>query len=96
MIFKGKRRVGHFRVPARIYAEDYGLSTADVLRAAQEGCAILRCEYRVVYDEFDIDAEHPDFDVVPLGDRGPDYRAVLVRDADGVFKRTKFERLSGK
>lgn len=86
----GTKRIGKITISPDIFASDFGVSTYDVLRAVQDGCAVSRCEYLFHLDAFEMIAEHPEFANVPKGQSAPDYHVVLGRDEDGQLRRLKF------
>lgn len=81
------RRIGNFRVRCKPYG-DYKM-----LEAAQRGCAVLRCEYLAHMDEFDVIAEHPDFEYVPRGHMEPDYEVEMTTDLSGDPIRKCFVKI---
>lgn len=82
-----QRRTGRFLVDG--YLDERDIS---VLRAAQEGCAVLRCEYLAHLNCFEVYAEHPDFELVDHGTASPTY-SVILDDPDGSSpRRIRFER----
>lgn len=78
------RRIGNFRVRCKPYG-DYKM-----LEAAQRGCAVLRCEYLAHMDEFDIIAEHPDFEDVQRWLVVPNYEVEMTTDLNGDPIRKRF------
>jgi hypothetical protein len=61
------------------------------LRAAQEGCAVVRCEYLAFMRAFEVVAYHPDFDPVPRGALLHEYECAFTRGVGGVMVR-RFKR----
>jgi hypothetical protein len=84
-----QRRIGRFFVDGYFAERD-----VEILRAAQAGCAVLRCEYLAYRRCFEVHAEHPDFDLIERGQMTPTY-AVILDDPDGQSPtRIRFERES--
>jgi hypothetical protein len=86
------RRLGRFFV--HLYPHDNYLGRFEVLRAAQEGCAVVRCEYLGYMDGYEVFAEHPEFDPVDRGNRVPLYLPIFD-DPDGIQpRRVRFDRVT--
>lgn len=84
-----QRRIGRFLVGGYMAERDI-----KILRAAQEGCAVLRCEYLAHQHCFEVHAEHPEFELIERGRMAPGYTVVLD-DPDGQSpRRIRFERES--
>jgi hypothetical protein len=85
------RRLGRFFV--HLYPHDNYLGRFEVLRAAQEGCAVVRCEYLGYMDGYEVFAEHPEFDPVDR-DHGVPLYLPIFDDPDGIQpRRIRFDRV---
>jgi hypothetical protein len=64
----------------------------ELLRAAQEACAVVRCEFHYHSRTWEVHAWHPDFAIIQKGEVTPEYD-VILDDPDGMSpKRIRFER----
>lgn len=84
-------RYGRFKVNCTAQGKDL-----EILCAAQQGCAVVRCEMLYAENAFEVIAWHPEFDAVPRGQLIPQYDVTLATDAEGVTHRLGFERLTPK
>lgn len=64
------------------------------LRAAQEGCAVLRCESLDYMRAYEVVAHHPDFDEIDEGLEAPTYD-VIMGNRDGKPVRVEFVKKAG-
>lgn len=78
-------RIGRFMVND-VCSDEYGL-----LRAAQEGCAVIRCELLSYNRRYEVYAEHPEFDNIPIDHVVPLYE-VETEQVDGVYRRVRFAK----
>lgn len=83
------RKVGKVAVAA--HSKDW----PKALKAAQEGCVVLRCEYRGIDDSFHMDLLHEDFPELSRGQHPPRYDVIITADGNtGEFVRTGFVRVT--
>lgn len=83
-------RLGKFYVQADINTEQ-GVSG---MRAAQEGCAVLRSKFLPWRKGFEVIAVHPDFDNINEAEMSPEYRCIMHISVDGTVSRQSFERIA--
>lgn len=81
------QKLGRFHVSV----PNDGIGECEMLRAAQAGCAVLRCEMLGYLRAYDIVAQHPEFDTVQPGVMVPEYDVVL-EDRNGTITRQCFRR----
>lgn len=74
-----ERRVGKVRLRV------VGPMWAEMLAAVQQGCAVIRCEYRAMDECFHMDLLHPDFDPVAIGMKAPHYDVILTTSESGAL-----------
>lgn len=63
------------------------------LVAAQEGCAVVKCEHLYNIDAFEVFAYHPDFMEVARGQMPPSYDVEMETLEDGAVRRVGFVRI---
>lgn len=64
----------------------------ELLKAAQEGCAVTRCEYLAHRDEYEVYAVHPDFLPLDKGSIVPTYDVIFDDAEDAAPVRLRFEK----
>lgn len=85
------RRFGRFMCAEARNEALYGENEAlKLLAAAQEGCAVVRCESLYHARAFEVIAYHPDFDECRPGVLAPEYDVVMETQEDGSVRRSAF------